>query len=82
MHNFDYMANFEKRYKFFQKVYITDTMRNIAKDFSLKIVNEKMKETEYIKDGNKIITRYTTGIIGEMAVLKLLGIFWQAREKI
>lgn len=74
MCNFDYMANFEKRYKFFQKVYITDTMRNIAKDFSSKIVNEKMKETEYIKDCNKIITRYTTGIIGEMAVLKLLGI--------
>ena len=40
----DYMAAYKKREDFFQKVYITDTMRKIAEDFSNRIIAEKMKD--------------------------------------
>lgn len=70
----NYMETYKKCENFFQKVYITETMRKIAEDFSQRIIDQKMKESEYKFDGNKLKKRYTTGILGEMAVLKLLGI--------
>lgn len=70
----NFMENYKKREQYFQKVFITDDMRKIADDFSGKIIAEKMKESEYQFDGAKLKKRYTTGILGEMAVLKLLGI--------
>ena len=70
----DFMQNYNKREHYYQKVYITNEMKEIADNFASKIIDAKMKETEYRFDGDKLKKRYTTGIIGEMAVLKILGI--------
>lgn len=70
----DFMQNYSKRERYYQRVYITEDMRRIAEEFATKIIEAKMKESEYQFDGNRLKKRYTTGIIGEMAVLKILGI--------
>lgn len=57
----------------FPIIQITQKEFERAHEFVKAVCAEKRKEMQYIVDGNRLQKRYETGILGEIAVYKLLG---------
>ena len=56
------------------RIEISESQYKKVKDFAEEVIKLKEKETHYLKDNEKMKKRFMTGMIGESAVEKLLGI--------
>lgn len=66
-----YVTNYSSNFK---RVVIDPKYLEKIKELAEKIVRKKMTESHHLVDHNQEIKRFTTGLMGEAALEKLLGI--------
>ena len=73
MNTINYEKYVDPYFEKFQKITLDDSVISRVKEFVIKLIEVKKKESHHIVDSGMEIKRWTTGYLGECAIEKYIG---------